>query len=204
MNDEQKYLFNMLQDESIIGKFCISPYGCGKSFVALCWALNEINSKRSKYTCLRYVRNNIIVKDTNDIGALPSVANDKLKPWALEMADILGSEDMLDLFIEQGKIRLEHLGFCRGRSWENSIIFLEEAQNTTAYHMSLLMGRTGKDSCFIAVGDMRQTDKEVFRKDSGVKKAIEKLQGNPMFGLVTLQKNERSEFSALADLLLEE
>ena len=92
----------MLQDESIIGKFCLSPYGCGKSFVALCWALNEINSKRSKYTCLRYVRNNIIVKDTNDIGALPSVANDKLKPWALEMADILGSEDMLDLFIEQG------------------------------------------------------------------------------------------------------
>jgi len=203
LNDEQKFLFNMLQDDSIIGKFVTSPYGCGKSYVSLCWALNEITSKRSKYKTLRYIRNNIIAKDTVDIGALPSTANEKLKPWAMEIADILGDEDMLELYIEQGKIRLENLGFCRGRSWDNSIIFLEEAQNTTPYLMSLLMSRTGNGSVFIAVGDTRQADKEVFIKNSGIDKAIEKLKGNPMFGLVTLCKNERSEFSSLADLLLE-
>ena len=65
------------------------------------------------------------------------------------------------------------------------------------------MSRCGQDSCFIAVGDMRQTDKDVFTKNSGIEKMVNKLKGNPMFGLVTLNKNERSEFSSLADLLLE-
>jgi PhoH-like ATPase len=204
LNDEQKFLLNMLQDENIIGKFCLGNYGVGKSFLSLCWALNEITSKKSKYRTLRYVRNNIIAKDTVDIGALPSTANEKLKPWAMEIADILGDEGMMELYIEQNKIRLENIGFSRGRSWDNSIIFLEEMQNTTPYLISLLMGRVGKNSCFIGVGDTRQVDKEVFSKHSGIEKAIEKLKGNPMFGLVTLQKNERSEFSSLADLLLED
>jgi PhoH-like ATPase len=202
-NDEQKFLFNMLQDDNLIGKICVSPYGCGKSFVSLCWALNEISSKKSKYNCLRYLRNNIIAKDTVDIGALPNSSTEKLKPWAMEIADILGSEDMLNLYIEQGKIRLENLGFCRGRSWDNSIIFLEECQNTTPYLFSLALSRTGENSCFIAVGDIRQADRETFVKNSGINKAIEKLKGNSMFGLVTLNKNERSKFSSLADLLLE-
>jgi PhoH-like ATPase len=203
LNDEQKFLFNMLQDDSIIGKFCVGPYGCGKSFVSLCWALNEISSKRSRYNCIRFLRNEVVARDAPDIGHLPSTENEKLKPWAMEIADILGGEDMLDLYIEQGKIKLENIGFCRGRSWDRSIIFLEESQNITPYLLSLLMSRTGKSSCFIAVGDMRQADKEVFIKNSGINKAIEKLKGNPMFGLVTLNKNERSEFSSLADLLLE-
>ncbi len=204
LNDEQKFLFNMLQDDSIIGKFCVSPYGCGKSYVSLCWALNEISNKKSKYNTLRFIRNNTIVKDTSDYGALPGTSNDKIKPWAMEIADILGDEDTLDLYIDQGKIRLENLGYCRGRSWDNSIIFVEEAQNMTPYLMSLALSRTGKNSVFIAVGDTRQADKDVFKKNSGLEKAIEKLKGNPMFGLVTLSKNERSAFSSLADLLMED
>lgn len=202
-NDEQKFLLSMLQDESLIGRVCLSPFGCGKSFISLAWALNEVTSKRSKYNCIRYIRNNHILRDCNDIGFLPSGQNDKLKPWAMEIADILGDEDVLDLYIEQKKIILEFMGFCRGRSWERSIIFLEEAQNVTPYQIAALMSRCGQDSCFIAVGDMRQTDKDVFTKNSGIEKMVNKLKGNPMFGLVTLNKNERSEFSSLADLLLE-
>lgn len=204
LNQEQRFLFSMLQDESQIGKFCLGKFGTGKSFVSLCWALNEVTSKKSKYNCLRFVRNEIVAKDAPEIGHLPSTETEKLKPWAMEMSDILGSEDMLDLYIEQKKIILENVGFCRGRSWDRSIIFLEEAQNITPYLLSLLMSRTSKSSCFIAIGDMRQTDKEIFSKHSGIEKAIEKMKGNPMFGLVTLEKNERSEFSSLADLLLED
>lgn len=203
-NDEQKFLLSMLQDDSLIGKVCLSPFGCGKSFVSLAWALNEVTSKRSKYNCIRYIRNNHILRDCNDIGFLPNGQNDKLKPWAMEIADILGDEDMLDLYIEQKKIVLEFMGFCRGRSWERSVIFLEEAQNATPYQIATLMSRCGQDSCFIAVGDMRQTDKDIFTKNSGIEKMVNKLKGNPLFGMVTLQKNERSEFSSLADLLLED
>jgi len=203
-NDEQKFLLSMLQDDSLIGRVCLSPFGCGKSFISLAWALNEVTSKRSKYNCIRYIRNNHILRDCNDIGFLPSGQNDKLKPWAMEIADILGDEDTLDLYIDQKKIILEFMGFCRGRSWERSIIFLEEAQNATPYQIATLMSRCGQDSCFIAVGDMRQTDKDIFTKNSGIEKMVNKLKGNPLFGMVALQKNERSEFSSLADLLLED
>lgn len=203
LNDEQKFYFDMLQNDKILGKFCLSPYGTGKTYVSLCWAFNEITSKKSKYKCIRFVRNNHIATNTVDMGCLPGTSDEKLKPWAMEMADVLGSEDMLDLYIEQGKVKLENFGFVRGRSWDSSIVFLEEGQNVSPYLLSLLWSRVGKNSCLITVGDMRQTDKEVFSKNSGVLKAIDKFKGNPMFGLVTLCKNERSEFSSLADLLLD-
>jgi PhoH-like ATPase len=204
LNDEQRFLFDMLQDENIIGKFVLSPYGTGKTMVSMSWALNEISNRKSKYNKIHYIRNNIGVANTVDLGALPQGANEKLYPWAAEIVDILGSKDIFDLYVEQERICLEHLGWCRGRSWDNSIIFLEEAQNCSAYHLSLCMSRVGKNSCLICVGDLRQTDKDIFKKDSGMLKAINVLQGNPMFGMVTLVKNERSAFSSLADLLLED
>ena len=205
LNEEQRFWFDCLQDESIIGKFCLGKFGVGKTLIGLAWAFSEINNRKSKYQCIHYIRNNVVVRDVGaDLGALPKEANDKLKPWAMEMVDVLGSEDMLDLYIEQEKVYLDYLGFCRGRSWENSIIFLEEIQNYTPYHLAVLLSRVGKNSCLIGVGDTRQTDKDVFKKNSGIAKVIEKLSGNPMFGLVTLQKNERSGFSALADLLMED
>ena len=203
LNDEQKFWFDCLQNDSILIKICLPKFGAGKTMTSLCWAFTEINSKKSRYKCIRYVRNNLECKDMVSVGALPGDLNQKLLPWSLEMADVLGSEDMLDLYIEQGKVRLESIGYCRGRSWENSIIFIEEIQNMSPYLLSLCQSRCGKGSCIIGVGDIRQTDKETFSKNSGVLKAIEKFKGNPLFGLVTLQKNERSEVSTMADLLLE-
>lgn len=204
LNEEQKFLFDMLEDENIPIKFILGPYGCGKSMVSLTWALSEINSRKSKYTKIHYIRNNICVSNTVDIGALPQGINEKLYPFTAEISDILGSKDLFDLYVEQEKINMQHLGFIRGRSWDNAIVFFEEVQNSNPYHLSLALGRVGKNSCFIACGDMRQTDKEIFKKDSGVEKAIKKLSGNPMFGLVTLNKNERSAVSSLADLLMED
>jgi PhoH-like ATPase len=204
LNDEQRFLFSLLQDDNQPMKLVMSPYGCGKTFISLIWALNEVNSKKSRYDSLRFIRNEIVALNSPSIGFLPADANSKMKPWALELADVLGGEDMLDVYIQQGKIKLENLGFCRGRSWDRSIIFVEECQNMSPYLLSLALSRCGRDSCFIAVGDMRQMDSEVFKKNSGVEKAVEKYKGNPLFGMVTLQRNERSEISSLADLLLED
>ena len=203
LNDEQRFWFDCLQNDNILIKVCLSKFGAGKTMTSLCWAFTEINSKKSKYKCLRYVRNNLECKDMVGLGALPGNLSEKLRPWALEISDILGGEDMMDIYVEQNKIRLESVGYCRGRSWEGSIIFIEEIQNFSPYLLSLVQSRCGRNSCIIGVGDIRQTDKETFSKNSGILKAIEKFKGNPLFGMVTLQKNERSEVSTLADLLLE-
>jgi predicted ribonuclease YlaK len=118
------------------------------------------------------------------------------------MADIIGSETELDRFIEDNKIKLEHIGFVRGRSFKNSAVVLSEAQNITQEQMAIIVSRIGENSILIVEGDLSQCDKEVFRKESGLVALIESLKGCPEFGVVTLTQNERSKFSALADKVM--
>jgi PhoH-like ATPase len=198
LNPEQECFFDMLDNETIIGKLVIGNWGSGKSYIALCWALDKIE-KRSNYNKIIYIRNNIEVKDTVSLGALPSGLNEKLRPWAMPIADILGSEIELDRLISDSKIELAHLGFIRSRSFDNAIVIVDECQNLSAEHMALLVSRIGNNSTLIIVGDTRQMDRSNFEKNSGICAIIEALKGDEMFGVVCLRKTERSKFSALAE-----
>jgi PhoH-like ATPase len=118
------------------------------------------------------------------------------------LIDILGNEETYQRYLQEGKVRLAHVGHLRGRTFKRSIVYITEAQNMTTDLMALLIARIGEGSCLIVDGDVRQCDKDIFKKHSGIVSMAEKLKGNPMFGMVTLQKDERSEFSALSNLLL--
>ena len=203
-NDEQFPLLDLLKDDSIIGKVVLGPYGTGKSALSLTWALNEISRKNSKYKNIRFVRVNETAKNCPPVGFLPGTQDEKIKPFALEMEDIISDSDTFEMMIMKKQIILEYLGFSRGREWRESIIFFEEVQNADPYLLGLAISRCGTDSCLIACGDIRQADRQIYEKDSGIKKMVEKFKDNPMFGIVTLKKNERSAFSSLADLLMED
>jgi len=198
----QELAFDLLQDDNIIGKCMVGGFGVGKSFLALAYALDSVISKNGKFDHVVFMRNNISTKNTVDIGALPSTLDAKLRPFALSMADIIGSETELDRFIEDGKIKLEHIGFVRGRSFRNSAVILSEAQNITQEQMAIIVSRIGENSILIVEGDLSQCDKEVFRKESGLVALIESLKDDAEFGVVTLKQNERSKFSALADKVM--
>jgi PhoH-like ATPase len=71
----------------------------------------------------------------------------------------------------------------------------------TKEHIQLLIGRGGEGSALWINGDFKQTDAEVFRQNSGLMIAVDRLKGHPKFGYVTLLKTERSETAARADLL---
>lgn len=201
LNIEQECLMDLLNNEGVTVKVVSGAWGGGKSFLTLCWAIDAMEKNKSSYKKIVYVRNNVDVKDTTSLGALPSSANEKLKPWAMPIADILGSEIELDRFINDGKIELAYLGFIRGRSFDDSIIIVNECQNHTAEHIALLISRVGKNSVIIFDGDTRQVDRTVFEKNSGVTTLVEKLAGNELFGMVQLKKTERSRTAALADLI---
>jgi len=203
LNDEQRFLFDMLQDEAIIGKLVQGGFGSGKTFLSLSWALDSISERKPKYDKICYVRNPIEVKDVPNLGALPSDLNAKLLPWAMPIVDILGDESIFEEYVLRGKIVLDHLGFIRGRSFKRTIVYVNECQNISKYHLALLISRIGEGSCLIMDGDIRQVDKEIFSKKSGMASMSEALKGNPMFGMVTLKKNERSAFASLADVLME-
>lgn len=201
-NPEQEFTLDLLLDESIPVKVITGGYGVGKTFLscAASWQMLQAN----KYDKIVWVRNNIEVKDTNSIGALPGTYLEKMSVWAMPLADHLGGRYALDMQIQMGKVEIEHLGFLRGRDIKHAVIFCSEAEHLTRDHVQLLLGRVSEGSVLILEGDLRQVDAKAFERSSGLAVAIEKLRGNRLFGYVHLSESVRSETAKLADLLDEE
>ncbi len=201
-NPEQEFAIDLLLDDSVTVKLLTGGYGSGKTLLACATAYQMIQENR--YEKIVWVRNNIEVKDSNPIGALPGDYAAKMNIWAMPLADHLGGRDALDMQIQRGKIEVEHLGFMRGRDIKNSIIFCSEAEHLTREHVQLLLGRVAEGSIIIFEGDCRQIDKKVFENSNGLMTAIEKLKGNRLFSYVHLRESVRSETAKLADLLDQE
>lgn len=198
-NLEQELAFDMLQDNKSTIKILAGNYGTGKDFLMISTALQLL--KNNKYDKIMWVRNNIEVKNTKPIGFLPEGLNSKLLPFAMVMADHVGGESGLSMLIDSGKVEIQHLGFIRGRDIKNTIIICSESENMTKEHIQLLIGRVGEGSTLWLNGDYRQVDDKIFESNNGLITAIKKLKGNSKFGFVKLLKTERSETSAMADLL---
>lgn len=132
---------------------------------------------------------------------MPGDVLSKIFPYVMPLADHVGGVDGIEMLMRQGKLEVQHLGFIRGRDIKNSIILCSEAENLTKQHVQLLIGRVGEGSNLWLDGDFKQVDSKVFEENSGLNIAIEKLKGNKLFGFVHLEKSERSETAALADLL---
>lgn len=169
-----------------------------KDYIMLNHALKEIaDGKKDK---IIFVRQASRVKDSEDIGLLPGTEEEKLY-WTLgPIKDIIGELE-LDSLIEQGVIESVNLGFIRGRSFKNAIVYCTEAQNLTSSHIKLIMSRIGENSELFINGDYHQSDKKIFERDNGIGALKKKLAGNKNFGCVHLKKTERGEISDLANLL---
>lgn len=198
-NPQQVLAFDMLQNKDQTIKIISGKFGTGKDLIMIANALKLI--EEGKYDKLIYIRNAVDVKDASAIGFLPGSKEEKLRPYAMPLADHLGGETGLDMQIMAGNIEIEHLGYIRGRDLKNAIVYCSEAENLTKEHVQLLIGRIGSESSLWLNGDFKQTDSAVYRMNNGLLSAVEKLAGHEKFGYVQLQKTERSETAAMADLL---
>lgn len=200
-NDQQRLAFDMLQNDDITVKMLAGTFGSGKTMLMVSSAIDMI--EKHKVDKLIWIRNNIEVKNTKELGALPGTLLEKLgaASFAGPLADHLGGESGLEYWIKNGQVEVAHLGFIRGRDYKNAILLVSEAENLTKEHIQLLLGRVGEGSMLWLDGDLKQTDEAVFENNSGMRKAISALTGNPHFAYVYMPKTERSETAQLADLL---
>lgn len=199
-NLQQEFAFDLLQDKNTTIKLITGRFGSGKTFLMVVNALQLVLEK--KFDKIVWVRNNINVKDTKELGALPGNEFDKLLPFVMPLADHVGGIDGVQMLINGGQLEVQHLGYMRGRDIKRSIILCSEAENLTRQHVQLLIGRVGEGSNLWLDGDVKQVDMKVFEDaNNGLNVGIERLKGNKLFGYVHLDKSERSETSALADLL---
>lgn len=197
-NDEQRCAFDLLKNDNITVKLLTGTWGSGKTFLLVSAALEALKAR--KFDRIVWIRNNVDVKDTKDLGALPGEINDKLKPYLGPFIDHCGEKEV-DRMIEDGLLTVEPLQSLRGRNFENTLIMCSEAENLTKEHIQLIIARAAEGSAVWLDADCRQRDKATFEKSKGVETLIERLQGNELFGYVHLIKTERSATARLADLL---
>lgn len=201
-NPQQDCALDALQNEDITGILLVGGFGSGKTMLTIAYAIDQIINGSKRYDKIVFLRNNYEIRNSVPLGALPGTLTQKIKPYAMSIADILGSEIILDQMIEEGKIVLEHIGFIRGRSYKNTLVILSEAQDCTREHMGLIVARIGEGSRLLVEGDFSQCDKAIFEKDSGIYALAEGLKGDKEFAMVTLNKNERSRFASLSDQII--
>lgn len=198
-NLEQKALFDMLNNNEITVKLVSGIWGSGKTMAIVVAALSAL--ERGRYEKIVWVRNNVDVKDTTPLGALPGDEYAKLLPFAMPLADHCGGIEGIRSLMENQKLEIVHLGYLRGRDIRNSIIMCSEAENLTKEHIQLILGRVGEGSALYMDADLRQRDKAAFEKSRGLEIMVERLKNNPLFGYVHLVKSERSATARLADLM---
>ena len=169
-NLEQKMAFDMLQNNDIKVKVIHSRWGGGKTLLALNYALEQIS--KGRYAKIMYIRNNIVAADTNDIGYLPGVLEDKTLIWGLPLASHVGGIEALKELIDEGIIEVFPLSHLRGVSAKSTIMIADECENFTKNHFTLMLSRIEDDSEIIFCGDMAQVDFKLGSKYSGMNKII--------------------------------
>lgn len=152
----------------------IGPAGSGKTFVAICLAVKALKARQVR----RIILSRPAVEAGEKLGFLPGEMRDKLDPYLQPLYDALGElipapklKDYLDL----GVIQIAPLAFMRGRTLNDAVIILDEAQNTTPQQMKMFLTRLGANSKMIITGDLTQVDLPRGQR-SGLRDATDKLQ----------------------------
>lgn len=198
-NQEQYAAMDMVNDDNSVIKLITGPWGSGKTMLLAAGAMQAL--ELNKFDKIVWVRNNVQVKDTDALGALPGSELEKVLPYVMPLADHCGGVDGIMRLIQSGRLEVIPLGFLRGRSIRNSLIMCSEAENLTKEHIQLIMGRIDEGSALWLDADTRQRDRASFEKSRGIETMIERLSGEPLFGYVKLEKSERSAAARLADKL---
>lgn len=198
-NIHQELAFDMLKDKTSTVKLVTGTWGTGKTMSLVVAALEAV--EKGDFERIIWVRNNVQVKDTDQIGALPGDEHAKLLPYLGPMMDHVGGPEGIDTLIANGQLEVIPLAFLRGRSIRNAIIISSEAENLTKEHIQLLLGRVDSGSNLWMDADLKQRDRAVFEKSAGIETMIDRLKDEKLFGYVHLVKSERSETARLADKL---
>lgn len=198
-NPQQRCALDLLINDEVPVKLLTGRFGTGKTMACVTAALQAI--QEGKFEKIVFVRNNVQVKDTDSLGALPGDIDNKMLPYLLPFADHCGGLEGIKRLVEEGKLEVIPLAYLRGRSIRNAIIYSMESENLTKEHIQLIIGRADEGAQVWFDGDLKQRDKGIFEKSQGLERMIERLQDKKLFGYVHMPKVERSPIAALADEL---
>lgn len=153
--------------------FCLGPAGTGKTYLAVAVAAHLLKSGQIKRIAL--VRP--AVEAGEKLGFLPGDLQQKVNPYLRPLFDAMHdmmSFEQLKRFMVSDIVEVIPLAYMRGRTLNNAVIILDEAQNTTTSQMLMFLTRLGNNSRMIVTGDDSQVDLETGQR-SGLTDAVQKL-----------------------------
>lgn len=188
-NKKQKELANLITEKEIV--IATGPAGVGKSYVAIARAIELLQNTSNQYHKIILI--NPAVEADEKLGYLPGTVREKLDPFVGSSIDIIdkivGATNRMELE-EDGILSVGALGFIRGKSIDNSILVMEEAQNMSPSQMKTLLTRIGYHSKFIISGDLDQSDRYSDFKKSGLFDAVQKHTNLDEVGYIEFNESE--------------
>lgn len=185
-NANQKRMVKSFADNDLT--FALGPAGTGKTYIAIALAVSALKNK----LCKRIILSRPAVEAGEKLGFLPGDMKDKIDPYLRPLYDAL--EDMLPPlklkeYIESDTIQIAPLAFMRGRTLNDAVIILDEAQNTTRHQMKMFLTRLGMNGKMIITGDTTQIDLPR-TVQSGLLQALRILHGVKGIGVIEYEKKD--------------
>ena len=168
--------------------FAVGPAGTGKTYLSIALAVKSLKAKEVK----KIILSRPAVEAGEKLGFLPGDMKEKIDPYLQPLYDSL--EDMIPAvklqdMVDKHIIQIAPLAFMRGRTLNDAIIILDEAQNTSTAQIRMFLTRLGMNSKMIITGDLTQIDLS-YNQKSGLKEAIEILFGTEGIAVVKLDQKD--------------
>lgn len=185
-SENQQRLIDTFKENDMV--FAVGPAGSGKTYLSIALAVKALKDKTAK----RIILSRPAVEAGEKLGFLPGDMREKIDPYLQPLYDAL--QDMLPALklqemMDKDIIQIAPLAFMRGRTLNDAIVILDEAQNTTTAQIRMFLTRMGWNTKMIITGDLTQID--LPRQTlSGLKDAIRILEGIEGIGVVNLNQKD--------------
>lgn len=183
--NQQLFVDSFEENDLVFG---LGPAGSGKTYTAIALAVKALKSKKVR----KIILSRPAVEAGEKLGFLPGDMKDKIDPYLQPLYDAL--EDMIPPaklrdHIENKTIQIAPLAFMRGRTLNDAVIILDEAQNTTTHQIKMFLTRLGMNAKMIVTGDITQIDLHP-SQESGLKHAMRILKGVKGIGYIEFNKSD--------------
>lgn len=184
--ENQQKLVKAFDENDLV--FATGPAGSGKTFVAIALAVRALKNKEAR----KIILSRPAVEAGEKLGFLPGEMKDKLDPYLQPLYDAL--QDMIPAaklkeYMENNVIQIAPLAFMRGRTLNDAVIILDEAQNTTTHQIKMFLTRLGMNAKMIVTGDVTQIDLPP-STTSGLIQAMRVLRDVKGIGRVQFEKKD--------------
>lgn len=182
----QKALYDAFRTHDIT--IVTGPAGTGKTFLAVVFACDMLRKGKVR----KIIVTRPVVEAGESLGFLPGDLKEKVDPYLrpiYDSFDAIFGNGSVERLMEKGVIEIAPLAYMRGRTLNDAVVILDEAQNTTGMQMKMFLTRMGFNSRMIITGDVTQIDLPS-HKTSGLKKAIQIVQGIEEIAVVEMHRDD--------------